>query len=421
MANAVGPVALIGLVVLGIAVLWARQVAYRTRAAHHQDALRLILSISGSLLILVGILGVAAHIVSFFIIIVALIMLGVTLMLVMRFRLLERRTLLQCISVAAEKGIPLDQAVRGYANERTDEMGYRAAILAEALEAGMSLPDALHYSKTSLSTDALFAMRLGYETGALGPAVSRVAKSNDRLDSVVRSIFEKYLYLGAMILAVTSCCTFFMIKIVPVFEKMFLEFGIELPAITQSNIYVANFFAQYYILIVPVKGILLMLLLVAGLHYVGCLPRDFPGLNRLSRPLDGAMVMRALAMAVSFQWPLNKTIWLLARIYPKRGMRRRLSQAGRMIDNGVFWCDTLFRAGIIDKSDWLVLTAAQRVGNLEWALDEMANSSSRRLVYRARLLLNVAFPIVLLLFGLFVAYFVIGFFYPLVRLIEGLI
>jgi type IV pilus assembly protein PilC len=419
--NAVGPVALIGLVLLGVALLWARQVAYRTRSAHHQDAMRLVLSISGSLLILVGILGVLAHVVSYFIIFVAIVMFGIVLMLIMRFRLLERRTLLQCISIAAEKGIPLHQAVRGFANERTDEIGYRAAILAEALEAGMNLPEALQFSKTSLSTDALLAMRLGYETGALGPAVARIAKSDDSLDLVVRSMFEKYFYLGAMILVMTSCCTYFIFWIVPVFEKMFREFGLNLPEITRWNIAFADVFSRYWILFSPFVAFLAILVTLAGLHYVGFLPRDFPGLNRATRPLDGALIMRALAMAVSFQWPMNKTIWLLARIYPKRGMRHRLARAGRYIDNGVSWCDSLRQAGIIYRSDWIVLTAAQRVGNMEWALDEMANSSSRRLVYRARLLLNVVFPFVLLMFGGFVAFFVIGFFIPLVRLIEGLL
>jgi type II secretory pathway component PulF len=421
MEETVGPVALAGLVLLGVAVLWARQVAYRRRTAQQQDAMRLVLSISGSLLILVGLLGVVAHIVSVFIVIVAIILLGVLLMLVMRFRLLERRTLLQCISIAAEKGIPLHQSVRGYANERTDEMGYRAAILAEALEAGMSLPDALQYSKTPLSTDALLAMRLGYETGALGPAVARVAKTDNQLDTLSRSIFEKYLYLAAMVFILTTCCTFFMIKLVPVFQRMLAEFDVQLPLITRWNIEFADYFARYWILFVPFDGLLFLLLVVTGLHYVGLLPRDFPGLNRLTRPMDSALVLRTLAMAISFDWPMNKTIWLLARIFPKRGMRRRLSKAGRHIDNGVNWCDSLLKAGIIQRVDWSVLNSAQRVGNMEWALEEMANSSTRRLVYRTRMLLNVAFPMILLLFGFVVAFFVIGFFMPLVRLIEGLI
>jgi type II secretory pathway component PulF len=65
--------------------------------------------------------------------------------------------------------------------------------------------------------------------------------------------------------------------------------------------------------------------------------------------------------------------------------------------------------------------AAQRVGNAEWALDEMAESSLRRLIYRWRLVLNIVFPAVLLLFGALVAFFVIGFFLPLVSLIQGLL
>jgi general secretion pathway protein F len=131
-------------------------------------------------------------------------------------------------------------------------------------------------------------------------------------------------------------------------------------------------------------------------------------------------VMRCLALAVSYSWPMNKTVWQLARIYPKRGMRGRLANAGRQIDNGEDWCNSLRNAGIIHGADWSVLKSAQRVGNLEWALDEMADSSVRRLIYRWRVFLNVVFPIVLLTIGIIVGAFAIGFFFPLVRLVESL-
>lgn len=418
MANAAGPFVLVGLILLGIAVLWARQLAYRNRQAHHQDAVRLVLSIGGNLLILVGILGVATHV---FLVVAPLLMVIVVLMLVMRFRSMERRMLLQCISVAAKKGIPLNQAVRGFANERTDELGYRAVVLAEALEAGMNLPDALQYSKTRLPTDALLAMRLGYETGTLGPAVARIAKADDNLDQIARSIFEKYLYLGAMALVMSGLFAFWMLKIVPVFERMFREFSLSLPYITQLNINFANYFADYYFVFVPLEVLLAVLLGVAGLHYIGFLPRGLPGISWLTLRFDSALVMRSLAIAVHFQWPLNKTVWLLARIYPMRSMRGRLVATGQQIDNGTDWCDSLFRAGIIRRADWAVLKAAQRVGNVEWALDEMADSSIRRLIYRSRLFVNIAFPIILLLLGVAVACFAIGFFMPLVNLILGLV
>jgi type II secretory pathway component PulF len=421
MDNSAGPLALIGLILIGFALLWARQIVYRTQARQHRDVPRLVLSLAGSLLILVGLLGGAAHMTMLLAPLACGSMLIVVMMLVMRYRALERRSLLKYISVAAEKGIPLNQAVRGFANERTDELGYRASILAEALEGGMNLPDGLRHSKTGLTIEALLALRLGYETGTLGPAVARVAKVDENLDMVARSLFEKFLYLGTMVWVMAGCVTFFMLKIVPILQKMLVEFNTPLPALTRLNIQFADAFPPYGFALMPLMILAGFILLAAGLHYVGLLPRDVPLVSNFTRRFDAALIMRSLALAVSLAWPMNKTVWMLARIYPARSVRGRLVAAGRRIDNGENWCDSLFRAGLLTKADWAVLNAAQRCGNVEWALEEMADSSVRRLIYRWQLVLNIAFPAVLLSFGLLVAFFVIGFFLPLVSLIQSLL
>lgn len=410
------PLSLVGLIAMGFAVFWARQLCYRKRDGQYQDTMRLILGIIGSVLILIGLIGGATHLVFF----MAPCVLIIICMLVMRYRTTERRTLLHCISVAAQKGIPIDQAVRGFADERTDELGYRATILAEGLEAGMDLPRALTFSKTGLPTDATLAMRLGCETGTLGPAVSRIAKANDDLDLIARTLFEKFLYLGSMILVMTFSFAFVVLKIAPMFQQMYREYELEIPIVTKWNVTVAEFIGEYWFVGAPLVGLLFCVLLAAGMHYLGFLPRDFPGVGWVSRRFDGALIMRCLAMAVGYSWPMNKTIWQLARIYPRRGMRGRLARAGRQIDNGEDWCNSLKDAGIITHADWSVLKSAQRVGNLEWALDEMADSSVRRLIHRWRVFLNIAFPIVLLILGMIVGSFAVGFFVPIVRLVESL-
>ena len=67
-----------------------------------------------------------------------------------------------------------------------------------------------------------------------------------------------------------------------------------------------------------------------------------------------------------------------------------------------------------------MLKSATRVGNLAWALEEMSASSLRRVTYQLRLWLNILFPLTLLVFGLIVAFHVVGLFAPLVSLIGGL-
>jgi type II secretory pathway component PulF len=271
-----------------------------------------------------------------------------------------------------------------------------------------------------LPTDALVAVRVGCETGRLAPSLSRVARADDEVDYLVRSVFEKFVYLGLVIMFLLVMLTFLMLKIVPVFAKMFDEFGLELPKLTALVIACADFVVAYGILFLPLFLLLVAILVVGVLYYVGWLPRDLPLVSRLGIRADSAVVMRTLSMAVTENIALDQMIWTLSRVYPKRSVRNRLMAAGRHINNGRNWCDSLFSAGLIRAADMGVLKSAQRVGNLEWALDEMADSSVRRLAYRLRLMLNVAFPLVLFFFGLMVGFHVIGLFMPLVSLILGL-
>ena len=65
--------------------------------------------------------------------------------------------------------------------------------------------------------------------------------------------------------------------------------------------------------------------------------------------------------------------------------------------------------------------AAERTGNLAWALDEMADSTLRRSAYRMRAALNVALPALLVAFGGLVLCFAVGMLLPLFSLIQCLL
>lgn len=420
MEQATGPVILIGLVVLGFALFWARHLVYGHRTAASDDALKLILSIAGTVCMVIGVGGAVTHGLLVLAPIGLLIVAAVAIMLITRYRTLERRSLLRCLSVAAEKGVPLNEAIRAFANERSDELGLRATRLAEAVEAGMPFPTALITSGTRLPGEALLAVRVGYETGTLSESLTRIARIDEDLDLLVRSVYEKMVYLLWIWAWMITVLIFVMLKIVPVFERLFREFELRIPTATQTLIAICYYTSRFWIAGVPVVLVLVCAAGAGMLHYVNLLPRGMPLIHQLSRRWDAALVMRVLAMAVHNQWPMNKTVWLLSSIFPNPPVRSLLMSAATRIDNGENWCDSLLHTGLLTQPDSTVLRAASRVGNLEWALDEMADSSIRRLVYRLRLALNMVFPITLFLFGIITAYIVISLFLPLISLIQGL-
>ncbi|MEO8494094.1 MAG: type II secretion system F family protein [Planctomycetota bacterium] len=415
-----GSISLFVLIWIGVAVLWSLRLAYRKRGAAADDAVRLILTVAGWVMILAGILGTAMQAFIFGTPLSWVVILAIIIMAVGRYRSAENRTLLWCLAAAAERGIPLEHAARAYALERSDELGIRAARLADLLEGGTPLSLALAETRVRLPLDMLVAVRVGIETGDLGTALAKVAKYDDDADMMLRSIFEKVFYLGVVANLLVGILTFIMLKIVPVYAKMFDEFELKLPLMTQLLVYIADIFITYWFVLLPILIWLPFLLVVGLLHYVGWLPRNLPLINWFVLRLDGGLVMRCLSLSVKQQRPLPEMIGLLANLYPKSSVRARLARALLGINNGEPWCQALRRAKLLRPSDVAILTAAERSGNLEWALEEMADSSIRRLAYRLRLALNVLFPVVLFVFGMFIGFVVISLFLPLVSLITGL-
>lgn len=418
--NVFGSIHLFVLIWIGVAVLWSVRLAYRSRGAVADDSIRLILTMAGWILILAGVLGTAMQGFIFAGPFAWVVILAIVLMAVGRYRGAENRTLLWCLAAAAERGIPLEQAARAYSMERSDELGIRAARLAELLEGGTPLSLALADTRIHLPLDALVAVRIGIETGDLGTALAKVAKHDDDADVLLRSIFEKVFYLGVVANVLLGILTFIMLKIVPVYAKMFEEFELQLPLMTQQLVACSEYFVNFWFLFFPFVGLLLLFLVVATLHYIGWLPRNLPFINWFVLRLDGALVMRCLALSINQRRPLTEMIWMLTKLYPKTSVRKRLLRAGHALNNGEHWCHALRQAKLLCPSDVAILTAAERSGNLEWALEEMADSSIRRLAYRLRLALNVIFPAVLFIFGMLIGFIAISLFMPLVSLIQGL-
>lgn len=439
MNQTAGPISLLVLIALGIGVLWSVRLAYRAHGASSDDVVRLVLTIAGWLLILVGLLGTAVQVTGISAVLMSAgsaielvaalilaafpcgIVLAIASMAVGRFRSLESRAYVKCLSAAAVKGIPLEQASRAMAMERVDDLGIRSARLAASLEAGKPLSIALHESRVPLPLDAELAVRLGIETGDLATSLAEISKPDDDAEYLVRSIIEKFFYLALVVSVLVGIVTFIMLKIVPVMNQLFREFETSLPYLTRVAIDASDFVVSYHLAFWPFFLIGGVVLLVGALHYVGWLPRDVPILTRLTLRFDSALVLRSLAVAVRQSRPLSQMVYLLAAQYPKWSVRARLLAAGHRISAGRHWCDAMEEAGLLRATDTGVLRAAERNGNLAWALHEMADHNLRRLAYRMRLWLNVLFPMILVGFGLIVAIYVVGLFVPLVTLITELV
>jgi len=410
----------LGLVLVGIGLLWTRIWLHQRGRLTADDVPARLLSASGWSLLVLGLFAVVA-ITTNVVAIITCPMVGILLAAaVRRHQNSERQALLRLLTTAAERGIPLETAAQAFADERDDMVGLCARDLADYLDAGVPLGLALRRSRNAVPTAVLLAADLGERTGTLGLALRQAVTEIDELEMTLRSLLEKFFYLAVVVLVALGTLTFLMINIIPVFVEMFDDFEVALvlPEVTRGLIAATRSAAGQWYVTFPIAGVLMLLLVVGLLYYVRFSPRDLPVARVLWRRVDCALVLRWLAIGVDQKRPISEVVRLLAGYFPRPGLRIRLQWAVKQMDAGAHWCDSLERAGLVRRPEGVVFRAAERTGNLVWALKEMADSSVRRTAYRIRALLSVVFPVAVLAVGACVFVIALAILAPLLSMIQ---
>jgi type II secretory pathway component PulF len=371
----------------------------------------LCLTIAAWLLVFVGVLGSVG-------IIFLPVALVVFAMAAGRYRDMQRRALLWSLAISAERGLPLAPAARAFAAGRADEIGRRGDRLADLLEAGVALPEALGKSGNRLPIEAELAARLNQESGDLVQGLREAARAGSLYLPLWQSLFERFLYLVVLLLVFGIVQTFLMIKIVPTLVQIFEDFDASLPRMTEVVIGLSEWAAAAAVLAGPLYMLVIAVLLLGTLYYMGWLPWELPVVDRLTRRLHGSHVLRCLAQATERGRPMSDTLGLLARCYPRANVQRLLTGVAEQVARGNDWSESLRQSGLIGTPDAAVLKAAQRVGNLPWALREMADSNARRIFRRGNAALQIGFPLVILCVAVVVGCWCVALFYPLVQLIH---
>jgi type II secretory pathway component PulF len=338
----------------------------------------------------------------------------------LRYRTQETRRLVAMLALAAEKGISLETTARAFADEGSGLTSSRARRMADYLAAGIPLSLALQRSRLNLSPEFLLAADMGERTGTLGMSLRKTVEQLNELDAVLRSAWEKTFYIGAIILWGLGIVVFLMVKIVPIFSQMFDEFGLALPLISQSLIAGTRFMVSYWYVVALALLPCVLLFLLGLVAYVGIPIRSLPLLRRFYSSVDVATMMRMLAVAIQHNLPLTETMYLLAGFYPLGGPRAKLAQAAGRVAQGNHWTDALQSTGLVKRSENAVFKAAERAGNLAWALNEMADSRVRRSARRFRAVSGVLFPLIIVSYALCVLFISVAVWAPITQMIQAL-
>jgi protein transport protein HofC len=351
----------------------------------------------------------------------ALIVLGITAgFVVARLRASTQEALLSLLAIASERGMPLAPAISAFADQFRGRAQRRILNVVAQLNAGKPLPEALEQPLRVVSRDATLMARVGYETGLLAPALRLIGGSRPAHVGTWSSIAARLAYLIVVMLVAESISGFLLYFIVPKFEAIFADFGVQLPALTIYLIQSSHFLIRYSALGLPIYLAQIGFLIFLPFSFSGRMSYQVPIFDRFFARRHAALVLRALSVVIEANRPIGLGLKILAEQYPAKWIRRRLSRVSTDVRMGADWIDALWRRGVIRRSDAEVLASAASVGNLVWACRELADTGDRRQQLRVQVMVQTLFPLAVIAMGMAVAILCLGYFIPLITLIRKL-
>ena len=254
------------------------------------------------------------------------------------------------------------------------------------------------------------------------PALRELSQGDDtELTVLWCSVVDRISYVGCVLLVMLFVLTFLMIKIVPEYAKIFEEFELELPAPTLFVVETSNVFVQYF----AVPTLLAAFLLIVGSLAIWlCYLCDFhvlrPWADRIFRGRRTADILRILAVAADERRPIAAVLNRLAHVYPSPTIRRQLAPAASAVNAGGPGTMRSARCTSSAPPRRPCSKSAEQAGNLPWALRQIAKRREKRSAYRLASALQIVYPMVILLLGAVIGFYVIALFIPIVKLIQGL-
>ncbi len=401
-----------GVALVGILVLVAERLLPPPEPGQQPDAVRQALRLTGRVLIVVSLAVLTGPLLP--------VILGAWLVCVVGVSWRAGWiAIASTLAAAAERGVPFDAALESLAAEERGWVSRRARRLVALLRMGWPLSNALDQVRNPLGRESLAAIHVGEEVGDLATPLRQAYARLAGKGYYWGDLGTRLYYLLYHLVSFVAVASFLQLSIGPAYQKILEDYGTALPPYIEAVIK-WDMPSGLLFLVSVALWILGLIVVYACLRYAGWIRWVPPGAGWLVRPFRAADVLEVLALAARRARPFAGPLAILAKDYPGWTFRPRLRRVYHDVQAGADWCQSLRRRGIIGKAEALVLEAAGRAGSLPWALEEMAASLRRRQAYRLRTLAMALFPLGVLAVAVLVGLLVVGFFYPLVLLIESM-
>jgi type II secretory pathway component PulF len=332
------------------------------------------------------------------------------------------------IAAMARAGLPLDQGLQELAQEMgRGQLRHVTEAIARDLREGISLPDALARQSGRVPPYYANLVTAGIQTGRLPEVLTTLTAYARTISSTRTLVIDSLIYPGVVLALGMALFSTLALLILPQFDKIFKEFGLALPLMTQFVLFFGRNPFETLFLPAAVFAVVVAVAWVAvrftakGKWVFARLIYFVPLVGTVIRAARLEAFCDLLGMLIEYELPLPMAVRLAGAASSDPIMAARAVEIEERLKQGMPLADAFRGQGLVPEwVAWLASSGEQR-GDLAAALRSIGTIYRRQVESRSVILRTILPPfVVIITAGLLVGFFAIALFLPLIKLMEGL-
>jgi type IV pilus assembly protein PilC len=324
-----------------------------------------------------------------------------------------------------DAGLPLVQCLE-ILGEQNENPTFREIIreVKADVEQGSTFADALR--KHPKPFDALYVnlVQAGEIGGILDTILNRLAVYLEKADALARKVKGAMVYPATVMVVAVAVVVLMLVKIIPTFEKMFADFGGQLPAPTQMVINLSHWMQHW--LVFFLAGIALGI--VAYLQARKRSPRfrrstdatalKLPVFGPLLRKVAVARFSRTLGTMIASGVPILDALDIVSRTAGNMVIEEALKDVRSAISEGKTMAEPLMDAEVFPGMVVQMIAVGEETGAMESMLTKIADFYDDEVDAAVEALTAMLEPAMMVVLGGTVGSLLVAMYLPIFKIAE---
>lgn len=275
-------------------------------------------------------------------------------------------------------GIPLAEGIAAIGENVQSAQGKELVQqIGAEIERNGSLYSALKH--TGKFPDYMVNMvNIGEKAGKLESVMDALSLYYARDDRLRRRVRSAVLYPLILVLMMAAVIGVMVVKVLPVFNEVFLDMGTDLSATSQAVIRVGTSIGQYALAVVLILAAILIIILVmskteAGSHCIMNLLESFSPTRKLSDKIATARFASVFSMLISSGYDTDEALELIPDILTNRDVIAKIKKSRQDVRAGKPFVKALEDANLFPALYSSMIHLGAKTGSLDTVMSNLAD------------------------------------------------